>query len=74
MAYKCCECGYVFDMPTTWLEDRGECWGMRCSETVRGCPECHGDYEEAYECEECGEYFFEDEMEDRLCEECRGED
>ena len=73
--YKCVECGAIFEEPATWEEDRGEFWGVSCSETMSGCPECHGDYEEAFECKECGEYFFEDELYDGLCESCQeGED
>lgn len=70
--YKCCECGAIFEEgeEARWEEDRGEFWGVRCSETVSGCPECHGDYEEVFECEECGEWFFEDELTDGVCEHC----
>lgn len=71
MMYKCCECETIFETPETWEEDRGEFWGVRCSETVCGCPHCRADYEEVFECEECGEWFFEDELEDGLCEKCR---
>ena len=73
MMYRCIECGQVFDEPDTWKEDRGEFWGVSCSETMSGCPECQGDYEEVFECEECGEWFFEDELEDGLCEKCAEE-
>ena len=69
--YKCVDCGAVFDEPDTWEESRGEYWGFPCTETVCGCPECRGDYEEAFECEECGEWFFKDELEDELCKECQ---
>lgn len=69
--YKCVECETVFADPETWEEDRGEFWGVSCCETVSGCPECRGDYEEVFECRECGEWFFEDELTDGLCEECR---
>lgn len=68
--YKCVDCGTVFYHPTTWEEDRGEFWGSRCSEIMSGCPYCKGDYEEAFECDECGEWFFDDELDDGLCADC----
>ena len=73
--FKCTECGCVFEEgeEATWEESRGEFWGVSCSETMSGCPECQGDYEEAFECKGCGEYFFEDELDDGLCESCQDE-
>lgn len=68
--YKCYDCGAVFDEPIEREEGRGEFWGVSCSETVSGCPECRGDYEEAYQCEICGEYFFEDELHSDVCDNC----
>lgn len=72
---KCLECGNVFDDDeiSYWSESRGEFWGEPCSEEMSGCPHCgSGDYEDAYECEECGEYFTLDELdENHLCEDCR---
>lgn len=72
--YICLECGAVFEEPETWEEGRGEFWGFPCSETVSGCPECGGDYEEALQCAECGEWFFTDELDDGLCEDCQEEE
>ena len=71
--YKCIECGAIFEEPKTWEEYRGEYWGCPCSETMSGCPECRGDYEEAVECTRCGEWCFEDELDDGLCEVCQDE-
>ena len=74
---KCLECGNVFDDDeiSYWSESRGEFWGEPCSEEMSGCPYCGGDYEDAYECEECGEYFTLDELdENHLCEDCREDD
>lgn len=71
---KCCECGKVFEdgEVARWREDRGEFWGFKSYETMTGCPSCRGEYEEAEMCENCGEYFFEDELdENHLCEDCR---
>ena len=72
--FKCCECGYVFEDPKSWEEDRGEFWGVRCTETMYGCPKCCGDYEEAYECKECGEWHFRDELTDGYCDNCLPEE
>lgn len=47
--YKCFDCGYEFDEPITWQESRGEFWGAPCYETVCGCPNCKGEYEEVGE-------------------------
>ena len=71
---KCLECGEVFedDEVEQWKESRGEFWGVVAYETVSGCPACGGDYEEAYECESCGNYFTLDELDENyLCEVCR---
>lgn len=73
--YRCIECGRIFEEgeEAVWYEDRGEYWGIPCRERVTGCPSCRGDYEEVFQCEECGEWFFEDELEDGLCEDCINE-
>lgn len=44
--YICLECGCEFDVPARWEESRGEFWGVPCSETMYGCPDCEGDFEE----------------------------
>ena len=73
--FKCIECGAVFEEPATWEEDRGEFWGFPCTETVRGCPECKGDYEEVFKCRRCDGWWFEDELKGkgRYCEYCYDE-
>lgn len=68
--YKCYNCGEVFESPDSHEEGRGEFWGVSCSETISGCPHCDGEYEEAFKCEKCGEYFFEDEMHGSMCDSC----
>lgn len=50
--YKCLDCGAIFDKPAQWEEDRGEFWGVPCTETCYGCPVCDGDYEEFIEKED----------------------
>ena len=75
MMYKCIECDCVFEESeiAVWHESRGEFWGSPCYERVTGCPNCHGSYKEAVECENCGEWHDEYELEDGLCEKCREE-
>jgi hypothetical protein len=48
MIYKCVDCGHIFEEgeQAVWYEDRGEFWGVPCSERMTGCPICNGDYEE----------------------------
>ena len=71
--YKCVDCGHIFEEgdQAEWYEDRGEYCGIPCGELMTGCPKCHGYYEEATECKECGEWFLEDELHDGLCESCQ---
>lgn len=45
--FKCNHCGKIFDEPYNYSveEDRGEYWGVPCTETVyfSECPECGSD-------------------------------
>ena len=70
--YKCIECGNLFEEgeQAVWYEDRGEFWGVPCSEKMTGCPKCHGEFDEATECEECGGWHFKEDLHDGLCENC----
>lgn len=70
--YKCDNCGHLFDdgEQAVWAEDRGECWGTRCSETVSGCPICKCDYEEVFRCKICGDWHKECELMGGLCDDC----
>ena len=72
MAYKCLECGHIFEEgeQENWLESRGEYWGTPCSEEMSGCPLCHGEYEETVQCSVCGAEHIEDELEGGVCEDC----
>jgi hypothetical protein len=74
--FICLECGHVFDEEdiATWEENRGEYWGVMCSETVSGCPNCYGSYAKTYKCNCCdtwidGEYIKLKSGE-RVCENC----
>ena len=72
MAYKCVECGHIFEEgeQIRWDEDRGEFWGSSCSETMSGCPRCGGFYEETKSCEICGSEHLENELLNGVCEDC----
>jgi hypothetical protein len=65
--YKCLDCGAVFEEPKEYAEDRtpgGSFEGGSFIEHFTGCPYCEGAYEEAKQCEICGEYFTSDELTD----------
>ena len=64
MAYKCLECGHIFEdgEESVWYEDHGE--------MMRGCPVCDGAYEEAVECEICGAAHLSEELNGGVCDEC----
>ncbi len=75
--YKCCDCGCVFEEPKHYSEDRtpgGAFEGGSFIEHYEGCPYCSGAFEEATECDGCGEYFFESCLvstkDGRYCEDC----
>ena len=72
MAYKCLDCGHIFEdgEEAHWREGRGEFWGFSCSEEMTGCPLCHGDYKETTPCAVCGAEHLEDELFGGVCEEC----
>ena len=72
MMYRCCECGHLFEEgeQAVWYENQGECHGVTAMERFSGCPLCHGDYEEVYQCKECGDWHTEDELYGGWCENC----
>ena len=72
MMFKCCECGHLFEEgeQAIWYENQGECHGRIAMERFGGCPVCKGDYEEVHQCKECGDWHYEDELYDGLCETC----
>lgn len=68
--YICNECGAVFDDPKTYYEHHP--YGMGYAEEKwLVCPYCYGDFQEAEQCEECGEYVAE--LEDGLCDICHSD-
>lgn len=62
MTYKCLDCGCVFESYEEWVEPHGE--------YMKGCPNCQGAFEEAEECEYCGEYHLHEDLYDGMCAGC----
>lgn len=83
--FKCEDCGYIFDEPKKYSEDRtpgGSFEGGSFIEYFTGCPLCSGSYEDTTYCDECERHFGESEVEyvelengeeKYLCEDCKKE-
>ena len=68
---KCTDCGYVFDYEDRTVVKESHGFNDGFYETFSCCPNCGGDFEDAVECNECGEAFTEDEIYgDKWCEKC----
>lgn len=70
MAYKCLECGHIFE--------RGEekYWRESYGEEMCGCPLCGGSFEETRKCAVCGGEFLREELNGykyEVCEDCQDE-
>ena len=72
MAYKCLECGNIFDEgeQANWSESRGEFWGVASSENMSGCPLCKGEFEETIPCAICGSEHLAEELSGGVCNDC----
>ncbi len=72
MAYRCLDCGHIFEEgeQAQWDEDCGEFWGVDCSKKMSGCPLCKGEYEETVPCKICGSEHLEEELNGGVCNEC----
>ena len=68
--YICNECGEVFDEPKIIEEHHPYGMGYAVEEFAV-CPYCDGGFQEAEQCERCGEYVAE--LEDGLCDICYSE-
>lgn len=64
MAYKCLNCGHIFDEgeERRWIEPHGE--------EMTGCPLCSEGYERTRQCKMCGGEFLEDELFGGICQDC----
>lgn len=72
MAYKCLECGNIFEEGecASWCEHHPYGMGY-AEEEFSGCPICRGDYEKTKQCKICGGEFLEDELNGGcVCNEC----
>lgn len=69
--YRCESCGLEFFQPKAVEEDRGEFWGMPCSETMYYCPGCGDDCFEEIEVDEdeAPSEYTEDDYYDALVDE-----
>ena len=72
MAFKCLECGNVFEDGEQAVWEEHHPYGMGyATERFSGCPVCNGSYEETKQCKICGGEFLEDELLGGcVCEEC----
>ena len=72
MAYKCLECGHIFDEGEQAIWEEHHPYGMgTASEEFSGCPVCKGDYEETKQCKFCKGEFLEEELNGGfVCDEC----
>ncbi len=64
--YKCLNCGYVFEEPKTYSEDRTCDCSFEFGSFVahyKGCPKCSEGYEEVFECDDDGEFLTVEELE-----------
>lgn len=68
--YSCNECGELFAEPETIYDDVP--YGSQMVRCASGsvCPYCNGDYSNAVQCDECGDYTNENELYGGLCEYC----
>lgn len=72
MAFKCLECGHIFEDGEWARWEEHHPYGMGyAAEEFSGCPICKGDFEEAKQCKICGGEFLEDELNGCcVCNEC----
>lgn len=68
--FKCYDCEATFSEPRIYTEKMGEHFGVPAYASFSCCPECGGNFDEATQCKICGECFFEDELDDGVCEMC----
>ena len=72
MAFKCLECGNIFEEGEQARWEEHHPYGMGyATEKFSGCPVCNGSYEETKQCKICGGEFLEDELNGGLvCDNC----
>lgn len=71
--YICKNCGRDFEEPDVVYETHGFDYGPYEKWLV--CPSCHdSNFEEAEQCDGCGEYFAKSDLTDGLCDDCYEEE
>ena len=72
MAFKCLDCGHIFEEGEQAVWEEHHPYGMGyAAEEFSGCPICNGEYEETKQCKICGGEFLEDELNGGcVCDEC----
>ena len=72
MAYRCLDCGHIFEEGEQAVWEEHHPYGMGyATENFSGCPICKGDFEETTQCKICGGEFLEDELNGGcVCDEC----
>ena len=68
--FKCYDCNETFSEPRNYTEKMGEYFGVPAYAEFSCCPHCGSNFDEAIQCEKCGEWFFEDELTEGYCEIC----
>ena len=63
MAYKCLDCGNIFEEGESWYEQHGE--------RLSGCPCCGGGFEKTKQCKICcGEFLGDELLGGCVCDDC----
>lgn len=72
MAFKCLDCGHIFEEGEQARWEEHHPYGMGyVAEEFSGCPICNGDFEETKQCKICGGEFLEDELNGGcVCDDC----
>ncbi len=75
MAYRCLECGHIFEdgEQARWEEHHPYGMGYAAEEFI-GCPICKGKFEKTKQCKVCGGEFLEEDLNgDCVCDDCVNE-
>lgn len=72
MAFKCLECGHIFEDGEQARWEEHHPYGMGYAfEEFSGCPICKGNFEETKQCKICGGEFLEEDLNgDCVCDDC----
>ena len=72
MAYRCLECGHIFDEGEQAVWEEHHPYGMGyAAESFSGCPICNGSFEKTKKCKICEGEFLEEELNGYVvCNDC----